>query len=147
MRKRYVFGIVLTVLLAVLLIILSVIGSWYFTPKRFLKGVEADEVDRIEIFDGGTGRRFFVDRDSDICAIVESIQGIEMKRGKISSNYDGFAFSMKFLDKEGGVIDSFIINSLNVIRDDPFFYLTSEGVLPYEHLAELEKQYFAEDGQ
>ena len=82
MRKRYVFGIVLTVLLAVLLIILSVLGSWYFTPKRFLKGVESHDVDRIEIFDGGTGRRFFVDRDSDIRAIVESIQNIEMKRGK-----------------------------------------------------------------
>lgn len=147
MRKRYISGIVLIIVLAVAIVALSVLGAWYFTPKVFLRGVEPDEVDRIEVFDGGTGKRFFVDRDSDICAIVESIQGIEMKRGKISSNYDGFAFSLKFLDKEGNVIDSFIINSLSTIRDDPFFYHTGEGVLPYEHLAEQEKQYFAEDGQ
>ena len=147
MRKRYLSGIVLTVFLAVLLIVLSIFGAWYFTPKNFLRGVETNEVDRIEVFDGGTGKHFFIDRESDIRAIVESIQKIEMKRGKLSSNYDGFAYSLKFLDKEGNVIDSFIINSLNVIRDDPFFYLTKEGVLPYEHLSELERQYFVEDGQ
>jgi len=147
MSKRYVSGIILVIILALLVVALSLLGAWYFTPKVFLKGVEADEVDRIEVFDGGTGKRFFVDRDSDILAIVESIKSIEMKRGKISSNYDGFAFSLKFLDKDGKVIDSFIINSLNTIRDDPFFYHTGEGVLPYEHLAEQEKQYFMEDGQ
>ncbi len=147
MRKRYLSGIVLIIVLAVAVVSLSVLGAWYFTPKVFLRGVEPDEVDRIEVFDGGTGKRFFIDRDSDILAIVENIKSIEMKRGKISSNYDGFAFSLKFLDKEGNVIESFIINSVNVIRDDPFFYLVSEGVLPYEHLSELERQYFMEDGQ
>ena len=147
MRKRCIVGIVIAVFLAVLIVSLSIFTAWYFTPKNFLKGVLPEEVDRIEVFNGSTGRRFFVDRDSDISAIVENIQRIEMKRGKISSNYDGFAFSLKFLDKEGKTIESFIINSLNLIRDDPFFYKTSEGVLCYEYLSELENQYFEEDGQ
>lgn len=147
MRKRYLFGVILITALSILVMAMAVLGSWYFTPKTFLRGVEPEEVDRIEVFNGSTGHHFFVDRDSDIGAIVENIKSIEMKRSKISSNYDGFAFSLKFLDKEGNVIDSFIINSLNVIRDDPFFYLVKEGVLPYEHLSELERQYFMEDGQ
>ncbi len=147
MSKRYVSGVVLIVFLAAVVVALAVIGAWYFTPRTFLRGIESNEVDRIEVFNGSTGRRFFVDRDSDIRSIVENVQSMEMKRGKLSSNYDGFTFSLKFLDKEGKVIDAFIINSLNTIRDDPFFYHTSEGVLSYEHLAELERQYFMEDGQ
>ena len=96
---------------------------------------------------GHTGREFYIDRDSDISAVVKNIQGFPMKRGKLSSNYDGFAFSLTFLDADEAPIDSFVINGLNTIRDDPFFYHTSEGVLCFEYLAELEKQYFMEDGQ
>ena len=147
MNKKQAITIVFIVLLALVIVTITVLGAWYFTPKKFLENVSAEEVDRIEVFNGSTGRRFFVDRDSDISAIVKNIQRIEMKRGKISSNYDGFAFSLKFLDKEGKTIESFIINSLNLIRDDPFFYKTSEGVLCYEYLSELENQYFGEDGQ
>ena len=133
--------------LVIILLLLTALGSWYFTPKTFLPGIEPTEVYRIRVFNGNTGREFYIDRDSDIWAVVENIQEFPMNRGKLSSNYDGFAFSLTFLDADESPIDSFVVNGLNTIRDDPFFYHTSEGVLCFEHLAELEKQYFMEDGQ
>ena len=74
----------------------------------------------------------------EIKYIVENIQGIEMKRDNISSNYDGFSFSLSFKDTDGKTIDSFIVNSADTIRDDPFFY-RCEGGLCFEYLKSLEE--------
>lgn len=142
MKKKSILILTISVVVAVILLVATALGAWYFTPRVFLRGVDPAEIDRIEVFNGNTGRHFYIVRNSDISAVVENIQGISMARGKVSSNYNGFAFSLSFLDANGKVIDSFIVNGLNTICDDPFFYHTSEGVLCYEHLAALEEEYF-----
>ena len=48
-------------------------------------------------------------------------------------------------DKDGNVIDNFIINSKNIIRDDPFFYECKNGELCFSFLQELENKYCVEE--
>ena len=141
MKKKYVlYGIAM-----LLVICIIVAGFWYFSPKVFLKGIDSGEVASISVFNGSTGQRMTLENPEDIDSIVNNIQSAKMKRGKISSNYDGFVFSLTFKDKEGNVIDKFIINSKNVIRDDPFFYESENSELCFSFLQELENKYFIEE--
>jgi hypothetical protein len=97
-------------------------------------------VSSITVFDGNTGNGFVIEDESEIQYIVENIQSIAMTRWKVSVNYMGYSFRMKFYDNSGKEIDSFIINSTDTIRDDPFFYC-SNGDLCFDYLKELEDKY------
>ena len=139
-KKHILYGIALVLVLGIIATCL-----WYFTPKTFLKGVDSNEIASISVFCGSTGQRMTLDDTEDIATIVNNIQSTKMKIGKISSNYDGYAFSLTFKDKEGNTLDSFIINSRNVIRDDPFFYECENGELCFSFLQELENKYCIEE--
>ena len=130
----------ITIFVVMIIIVAIVIGVWYSTPKRFLRTVEASEVISISVFDGNTGKGFTIDDSDEIKQIIENIQSTEMKRDNFSINYSGYSFLMKFMDENGKVIDSFIINSSNTIRDDPFFY-RSDKDLCFDYLKELEDSF------
>ena len=127
-------------LIAVIVILLVLLAVWYFSPRTFLKGVEAGDVTASSVFDGNTGNGFDIDDPEEIQAIVENIQSTPMKRDKISVNYSGFSFRMNFYGENGRVLDSFVVNSTDTIRSDPFFYCC-DGGLCYDYLGELEAQY------
>lgn len=127
-------------LIAVIVILLVLLAVWYFSPRTFLEGVEAGDVTAISVFDGNTGNGFDIDDPEEIQAIVENIQSTPMKRDKISVNYSGFSFRMNFYGENGRVLDSFVVNSTDTIRSDPFFYCC-DGGLCYDYLGELEAQY------
>ena len=63
-----------------------------------------------------------------------------MKKDRISLFYSGYSFRMSFYGENERVLDSFIINSSNTIRSDPFFYRCDDG-LCYDYLIELENKY------
>lgn len=128
------------VLATIVIIAAIIIGMWYFAPKRFLETVKDSDVISISVFDGNTGKKFVIEDSIEIKQIVENIQSIKMKRDNLSIGYSGFCFSMEFMDENGKIIDSFIINSINTIRDDPFFYRCNGG-LCYDYLKELENKY------
>ena len=130
----------ITVFVVMIIIVVIVIGVWYSTPKRFLGPVKASEVISISVFDGNTGKGFTIDDSDEIKQIIENIQSIEMKRDNFSIGYSGYSFSMEFMNENGRVIDSFIINSSNTIRDDPFFY-RSDKDLCFDYLKGLEDSY------
>ena len=130
----------ITIFIAMIIIVAIVIGVWYSIPKRFLGTVKASEVISISVFDGNTGKGFTIDDSDEIKQIIENIQSTEMKRDNFSINYSGYSFLMKFMDENGKVIDSFIINSSNTIRDDPFFY-RSDKDLCFDYLKELEDSF------
>ena len=136
MKKKYI----LCGVAAILVISVSIIFIWYFSPKTFLKNVNASDVYAISVFNGSTGKSYTIENSDEIKYIVENIQGIEMKRNNISSNYDGFGFSLTFKDADGNTIDGFIVNSAETIRDDPFFYRCEGGVC-FEYLKSLEEYY------
>ncbi len=140
MKKKYIlYGIILALAIGIISVCF-----WCFTPKSFLKGVDGNEVSSISVFDGVTGQRIILENEEDIAYIVNNIQSVKMKRGKISSNYDGFAFNLTFKDKDGNVIDDFIINSKNVIQNDSFFYKCEKGELCFQFLQELVNKYCGE---
>ena len=135
MKKKFVlYGIT-----SILMLVFVITCLWYSSPKVFLKGINSADVVSISVFNGSTGKQMTLESREEIDAIVNNIQTLKMKRSKISSNYDGFAFSLTFKDKNGNVIDSFIINSKSSIRDDPFFYECESGELCFSYLQELEK--------
>ncbi len=135
-KKRIIIPIIVPVL-----VLAFILGTWYFTPKKFLSGVASTDVDSISVFNGSTGNSFNVTSREQIMYIVENIHGVEMKKEKFSSGYDGFVFSLTFKDASGKTIESFIINSKYIIRDDPFFYRSSR-TLCFEYLKALEEELF-----
>ena len=137
MKRKKIILISFVVFIIVALIVMCV---WYYTPKTFLNKLDASEVMSISVFDGNTGKGFVIESSEEISQIVENIQQIKMKRGSISVGYSGYSFRMQFMDKNGKVIDSFIINSSDTIRDDPFFY-QCDGSLCYDYMKELEYMY------
>lgn len=127
-------------IIAAVIAIIAISVVWYFSPRIFLSGVKPSDVKSISVFDGNTGKSFVIDDLTEIKYVVDNIQGIEMKRDKVSVGYLGFCFRMSFNDSDGKEIDSFVINSTDTIRDDPFFYHCNGG-LCFDYLKELENMY------
>jgi hypothetical protein len=127
-------------ILVVVVVAIAISAAWYFSPKTFLKGIEPSNVSSIAVFDGNTGNSFVIEDKSEIQYIVENIQSFAMTREKVSVGYSGYSFRMNFYDNSGKEIDSFIINSADTIRDDPFFYC-GNGDLCFDYLKELEDTY------
>ena len=134
MKKRIVLIISLCLVCAVCI----GVSVWYFAPVFFLEDISAENVSRIDVFCGSTGSRFTVTDTDDVKHIVYNIRSVDFSRGKISSNYDGFSFSLTFFGRNGEEIDAFIVDGDNVIRDDPFFYNCEDGALCFEYLRGLE---------
>ena len=137
MKRKQIILILFVVFIMVAAVIL---GVWYYTPKTFLNKLDASEVMSISVFDGNIGKGFVIKSSEEIKQIVENIQQIKMKRVSISVGYSGYSFRVQFMDKNGKIIDSFIINSSDTIRDDPFFYWC-DGGLCYDYMKELEDMY------
>lgn len=121
-------------------IITAISAAWYFSPKAFLNGVGVADVKFISVFDGNTGKSFYIDKPEEIKYIVENIQNIKMKRDKISLFYSGYSFRMSFCDENEKVVGHFIMNSADTIRRDPFFY-RCDGRLCFDYLKDLEGKY------
>lgn len=132
--------IILISLAAFIIAAAIVFGVWYFVPKTFLNAPGSSEIISISVFDGNTGKEFTINDTDEIKQITESIRNTEMKRDNISAGHSGYGFKMHFMDKNEKVIDSFIINSPDTIRDDPFFY-RCDGSLCFDYLKELEDRY------
>lgn len=122
----------------------------YSLPKTFLSGVDAADIQYIRVFDGSDGSSFVINEREDVEAIVTRVQSVKMKRGKISSNYDGYRFSLTFVDSRGETVETLILNGADTIRKDPFFYEaadagwgidTDDEKLPFSDLERMKKEY------
>ena len=61
---------------------------------------------------------------------VENLNGVEVKRSKLSLGYMGYSFKVTIILSDGneaGDWNNFIINSDDTIRKDPFFYSVTKG--------------------
>lgn len=124
-------------LIAIVIVIITILAVWYFSPKTFLNSIKATDITYISVFDGNTGERFDINNPEKIKYIVENIQSNKMKRDKLSINYSGFSFQMSFYGENEKILDSFIIDSDNTIRSNPFLY-RCDGGLCYDYIKELE---------
>ncbi len=127
----------------IIVIIFALIAAsaiWYLLPTAFLSKVEASHIKSISVFDGNTGEGFDFSDTDEIRYVVENIQSAKMKKDTLSIGYMGYGFHISFFDENGNEIESFIINSPNTIRKDPFFY-RCDGNLCFDYLKELEEKY------
>ena len=109
--------------------------------KRILQEVIAMKNKKIRsVFDGNTGESFDFSDTDEIRYVVENIQSAKMKKDTLSIGYTGYSFHISFFDESGKEIESFIINSSDTIRKDPFFY-RCDSDLCYDYLKGLEEKY------
>ena len=127
-------------IIVIIFALIAVSAIWYLLPTIFLSKVEASDIKSISVFDGNTGEGFDFSDTDEIRYVVENIQSAKMKKDTLSIGYMGYSFHISFFDENGNEIESFIINSPNTIRKDPFFY-RCDGNLCFDYLKELEEKY------
>ena len=133
--------IMLVVIVAVIALV-AALAAWYLAPKSFLKGVDPGEIGHISVFDGNTGEQFDISSEDEISFFAENISGLKMKKSGLSLGKVGYGFKVSVYDGSGKELDSFIINSADTVRSDPFFY-RCDGGLCYDYLKGLEEKYSA----
>lgn len=123
-------GIVVKKKIIILLSVVFIIclGLWLYMqmPSSFLEDIAPDEISSITIRDGSDGQTLIIINKDDIAHIVTTIQGTEFKKEKLSLLYVGTLYTLCFYDENGVERESFILNSNDIIRRDPFFYRASE---------------------
>ena len=127
-------------IIATVFVLIVALAIWYFIPTTFLNKVNPSDIKSISVFDGNTGERFDFSNADEIHYVVENIQNTKMKKDTLSIGYTGFRFRISFFDRNGKEIESFIINTSNTIRKDPFFY-RCDGDLCFDYLKELAEKY------
>lgn len=132
-RKSYIALFTILIIIAAALI-------WYFIPTSFLKDIDASEIYSISVRDGNSGINFVIEDREDIAYIVGNIQERRFKKDGISLYRMGTAFDLSFCDEDGKILSEFIVNSYNVIRKDPFFYVSDDNMNINAYLQELEEK-------
>ena len=127
-------------IIAITFVFVAALAIWYFMPTAFLSKVNPSDIKSISVFDGNTGESFDFSDTDEIRYVVENIQSTRMKKDTLSMGYTGYSFRISFFDENEKEMESFIINSSNTIRKDPFFY-RCDGDLCFDYLKELEEKY------
>ena len=127
-------------IIATVFVLIVALAIWYFIPTTFLNKVNPSDIRSISVFDGNTGERFDFSNADEIHYVVENIQNTKMKKDTLSIRYTGDRFRTSFIDRTGKANESFIINTSNTIRKDPFFY-RCDGNLCFDYLKELAEKY------
>lgn len=135
MKKKKILYVLVTIL-----VIVAAFAVWYIIPTHFLGGVEASDITKIYVFDGNTGKGFDITDEEEIAYIVDNIKETKLEKGMISLGNMGYSLEMSFYNEKDKEIESFILNSDDTIRDDPFSYWC-DGGLCYEYIKELEGDY------
>lgn len=117
MKQKRLWIIVACLLLAAVLAGLI----WWHLPTTFLTGLDPADVARIEVFNGSTGERFVIEEDADIEYIVRKIADVKMRKREYS-RVDGFTYSLSFTAADGRILERFILNSTDSIRDGNIAY-------------------------
>lgn len=133
MKKKLIISIL------VVAVIITIILIWLKKPIDIMD-ISPNEVMEISIFDGNTGNSVKIFDKEDISYIIENLNKIKLKRGKLSFRYTGYSFKITIYGNDGEEIDgcnNFIINSKDTIRKDPFFYKVVEGSIDYQYIKAL----------
>ena len=126
-------------ILSVVLILLVGIAVWYHAPID-LMNLDANEVLEIVIFNGNSGNTTHIEDKEQIQHIIDNLNDIEIKRAKPSVGYMGYRFKMTIYLSNGNEADdwnNFIINSVDTIRKDPFFYSVTKGKIDYSYIESI----------
>jgi len=118
------------------ILLLALLWIWWLVPSKMIK-INPQEVKKIEIFNGNNGKEILITERSEIEHIINNIKSISFKKEKISIGYMGYSFRTTIYKSNGSVYKTFIINSEDTIRRDPFFYRDSTGSIDYNFIKDL----------
>ena len=113
-KKNFVLLSISTI---ILLILLSI-----FLPKSFGENIRIEDINYIYVFDGNNGKEFTINNRNDVEYIVNNIKNNKVKINSLSLGYMGYGLKIKYMDNNNKILLSFILNSKDTIRNDPFFY-------------------------
>jgi hypothetical protein len=109
---------------------------WWYAPCSIIN-ITPQEVSKIEIFDGNTGKKTIITNATNIEHIIENLNKVSLKKEKISLGYIGYSLNTTIYKVNGEVYKKFIINASDTIRKDPFFYRDSSNSIDYKYIQEL----------
>ncbi len=128
-----------SILLAGVLILILGAAAWYNAPID-LMNLDPNEVMEIVVFNGNSGNGTHIEDKEQIQHIIDNLNDIEIKRAKPSVGYMGYRFKMTIYSSNGNEADdwnNFIINSVDTIRKDPFFYSVTKGKIDYSYIESI----------
>ena len=126
------------VLLSIAIIIILILLS-LFLPKSFGENIRIEDINYIYVFDGNNGKEFTINNRNDIAYIANNIKNNKVKINSLSLGYMGYGFKIKYMDSNDKILLSFILNSKDTIRKDPFFYKCNDE-LCFEYIKKLENE-------
>lgn len=118
------------------IILVSLVCAWWIVPTKMIR-ITPQEVLKIEIFNGNSGQEIVITDRSEIEHIINNINPISFRKDKISIGYMGYSFRTTIYKSNGKIYKTFIINSEDTIRKDPFFYSDSTGSIDYNFIKDL----------
>ena len=130
-KKNFVLLSIATV---IILILLSL-----FIPKSFGENIRIEDINYIYVFDGNNGKEFTINNRNDVEYIVNNIKNNKVKINSLSLGYMGYGLKIKYMDSKGKTLLSFILNSKDTIRKDPFFYKCNDE-LCFEFIKKIENE-------
>ena len=119
-------------------IVVVIFGSviWWNAPCSIIN-IKPKEVSKIEIFDGHTGKAYFISEANNIEHIIKNLNAVSLKKEKISLGYMGYSLRITIFKLNGNDYKKFIIDSSVLIRKYPFFYRDSSESIDYSYIREL----------
>ncbi|MBQ9983676.1 MAG: hypothetical protein IJP29_03725 [Lachnospiraceae bacterium] len=125
------------IVISIVLVLFVVVGVYFWgKPVSPVAGVQPENVETIEIFDGNTGRDATITKEEDMEYIIDNLSSVTMKRIGISLFRSGYQYRVTIEMKNGGS-KQFIINSKVDVRKDPFFYQVYEGEIDCDYIEEI----------
>lgn len=125
-----------------MLLIISVIIGVSYIPKRIVT-LKHTEVATIIVYDGNTDKEIEIIDKNQIKHIVDNLNGITFQRKQFTLFNMGYAFKVKFLDKDDDLLMALVLNSESTIRYKAFRYEAINHGMDYDYILEIFKTRFA----
>ncbi len=110
----------LKIFLAIVLAISVIFTIWYVTPKTFLNQ-DADDIVKIECFNGTTGQTVIIEDEETINYIVTQLQGTKYKADSLALGM-GTMFNLTFYSEFGGS-KTLTLQPGSKIKQGTYFYV------------------------
>lgn len=109
---------------------------WWKTPIKIIN-IQSSEVSKIHVFNGGTGKSASITDLKDIKHVIDNLNDASLKKSGLSVGRKGYSLRITIFKANGKEYKTFIINSVDNIRKDPFFYQDPSSSIDYDYVKEF----------
>lgn len=124
------------------LALLAAIWAWgYFASRQepgiCLVEVSPEEVGRVTLESGSTGKRVELTEEAKIKLIVENLGAVRFKKGEPVPDADGYNVILNIYLKDGALYRSFEVDSERQLQYEGYFYKVVSGLIGCDYLEVL----------